>query len=117
MSLEPPTNDADPVDVDGAVVAPSITTGAVRARTGSQFTLTCRSSGVPRPSITWLHNGAVILDDDDQYFIFESVSSDGTVSSTLTVRNAQQSDAGDFSCVGSSAGSSGAIGTSMDVAG
>lgn len=115
MSLEPPTADTDPVDVDGTAVAPSLTTGAVRAQTGSRLTLTCRASGFPRPSVGWFHNATAIT-SSGRYSISQSTST-SRVTSTLVVTRTEQDDTGDYNCIANSGGSSGGSGVSVDVTG
>ncbi|KAL4635075.1 hemicentin-1 [Arapaima gigas] len=78
-------------------VSPSIQTGpqVIKVLAGHSVDLPCVAHGIPVPTVTWLKDGAALLEYGAQY---KSLP-DGT----LTIGEAGLSDAGLYTCVASSA--------------
>ena len=64
---------------------------------------TCTASGLPLPQIEWLHDGAVLSDDNqtisiNHYVVFSSGDMDTLTVSTLKISSVQLSDGGTYTC-------------------
>ena len=64
------------------------------------ITLTCAASGYPLPSITWTHNGSVVLSGatDRPDFSITNTSSGRMVQSVLYIPYAMMNDSGMYAC-------------------
>ena len=102
--------------VNGEVVAPSLAVGAVRSQVGSQLTFSCDGSAIPTPNFNWFLNEDTIT-NSDAYSISQSSTVADKVTSTLVVKSANKNDAGDFTCVASSAASWSGDSKSVDITG
>ena len=65
---------------------------SVSVAVGGTAILMCGATGSPTPAITWQKDGATVVSSS----FISIVSADG--SSTLTITNAQMSDAGLYDC-------------------
>ena len=61
----------------------TVTTDPSVMRLNQTITLTCQADGFPPPSFSWKFNGNTL---------------NGTVQNTLTVRNVEVKDAGNYTC-------------------
>ena len=67
----------------------------------------CKASGVPIPNISWYFNGAPFKEPNTtKYMITSSSLNQITVSSTLAIMKAEQSDIGTYTCEASNYASS-----------
>lgn len=62
------------------------------------ITLICEAIGVPIPSITWAHNGTVLLGSGDLSIETTTMVESSTVRSVLTVNSAQANNTGEYVC-------------------
>ena len=66
---------------------------------GENATFTCVASGHRTPDVSWFqinNNSLVIIDSES-----ETVSDNGTITSTLLIRNAMANDFGNYFCMAS----------------
>jgi len=57
---------------------------------GSDVLLYCRTSGKPRPHITWVHNEEHVIENDDRHFIQDN--------GDLQIKNIEWADMGEYRC-------------------
>ena len=66
---------------------------------GQSFTLTCRATGNPVPTIEWRQNGTSYTIRDPSVTTITSADGQGSNSSVITVTNGTTSDTGLYQCV------------------
>jgi len=59
--------------------------------------LVCASTGVPFPTVTWLHNNHSLSSDSNKYSIM-NINFTGTLFSQLIINDIQESDLGEYRC-------------------
>lgn len=61
------------------------------------FTLHCKASGYPLPSLTWIVNSETVLENEKRAIIVQQINS-YTVTSTLTILDTEPDNTGEYKC-------------------
>ena len=64
---------------------------------GDTVSFACQATGEPVPSISWYHNGALLV-SGTEYAISEISLNTTTISNTLTIMSVHVSDVGTYTC-------------------